>query len=245
MVVCTFRPFFFNTEPPTEYSQKKVSKNKGFLNSVFQPPKRDKLNLTPKNKIMKINPFIAIDLETTDLDPTVGEIVEIGAVYVNEDLSIRGEFQAYVKPSTEYRNPRAMEVNGISEEALKEAKLFTEVMVDFEKWRKEMTSESKTTFASWNVAFDSNFLKEQCKKFGVVCPIAYSPLDLKSMAVWELAKRDIRFYGGLSACMDQVGLSFEGKEHSALDDIKNSLRVVKYLYEKEKDQAEKSSQATQ
>ena len=47
---------------------------------------------------MKIQDFVVLDLETTGLSVKEDQILEIGAVKLNEQNAVLEEFQTYVKP---------------------------------------------------------------------------------------------------------------------------------------------------
>ncbi len=75
--------------------------------------------------------LVAIDIETTGLFPELGaEMIELGAVIVNEDLSMGATYKSFIKPSTEYRDAKAMSINLISEETLATAPALTDVMAE-------------------------------------------------------------------------------------------------------------------
>jgi len=57
--------------------------------------------------------FVVFDLETTGLDPSKHEIIEIGAIRVNRDSDQHESFQALVKPAGKVPK-RITELTGIS-----------------------------------------------------------------------------------------------------------------------------------
>ena len=64
--------------------------------------------------------LICIDIETTDLNPDIGSVIQIGAVKVNSAFKhIRYDnFVTYIKPLTKHRALGAMKCNKISEDTL-------------------------------------------------------------------------------------------------------------------------------
>lgn len=177
--------------------------------------------------------LVAIDLETTDSDPKKGDIIQIGAVIVNEDLSLGETFNSYLKPYSDYRNPQAMAVNGISEETLDNAPFGDGVLQGFEEFAEQ--AGRRPILAAWGAYFDVPFLEAYYEKIGRTYPFSFKSFDLKSVAIWEASKGDVaqettyRRDGGLGAYVEGLGLEFEGKAHDALDDILMAVKVIQKL----------------
>lgn len=176
------------------------------------------------NKMKLPYKVVAIDLETTGLDKDVASIVELGAVVVNEDLTIAREFRSYIKPLDSFRTEKAMEVNGITEEMLASAPTLEEVLMKFDRF-----SAGVRNLGAWGTYFDVQFLKAQYKKIDRQYPYDWRDFDLKTVAMWELGKREMATMKGVEACLKKLGLEFIGDAHSALDDIKNSVRILQHF----------------
>ncbi len=172
------------------------------------------------------NKYIAIDIETTDADYRKGDIIQIGAVVVNEDLSIGERFSTYIKPTSDFRNPEAMNVNKISEEILANAMDAEEALSCFESFALDV--EKRPLLAAWGAYFDVVFLKEFYRKIGRKYPFSYRCLDLKTIAIWEAAKMEDSVSGGVSAFLEKNGLIFEGTTHDGLDDIVNTMKIIQF-----------------
>ena len=81
-------------------------------------------NQPPINKKPRLVPF-----------PLVGEIIEIGAVKLDEGLSERDRFKQYIKPVFYRRmQPYVKKITGISEKTIKDALPFKAVIDDFFAW---------------------------------------------------------------------------------------------------------------
>lgn len=171
--------------------------------------------------------IIALDLETTDSDARIGDIIQIGAVIVNEDLSLGETFMSYVKPFTDHRNPKAMECNQISEETLQNAPHADIVFDHFRKFCQQV--DERPILASWGAYFDISFLKETYRRMNYEWCFSYRSIDLKTIAIWELAKRDDSMSGGVQKFLHKLGLEFEGTPHDGLDDIINTMRIIQKL----------------
>lgn len=170
--------------------------------------------------------LVAIDIETTDSNSKTGSIIQLAAVVVNKDFELvqAREFNTFVKPLDFYRNPKAMAVNQISEENLVNAPLLSEVLVMFESF-----CDKDNILSSWGAYFDIPFLKTQYDKIYRKFPFSHRSFDLKSVAIWELAKREVPVTSGVSRFLEMIGKEFKGQQHNALDDIKNSVEILKHL----------------
>jgi DNA polymerase III epsilon subunit-like protein len=175
-----------------------------------------------------ILPFrlVCIDIETTDVSSKLGSIIQLSAVVVDNNFEpIRTrEFNEYIKPLDSYRSCKAMEVNQISEETLKTALTLHEALILFESF-----CEKENILASWGAYFDIPFLKAQYEKINKKWPFSHRTFDLKTVAIWELAKRDIQMTGGVKKILNALNKEFVGIQHDSLDDIKNAVEILRYL----------------
>lgn len=95
--------------------------------------------------------YIALDIETTSLDPEKGEVLEIGAVRFNEE-KVLDEWETLVNPQEKI--PTIIKaITGITEQDIKEAPTLEEVK---EKIRGFV---SKEPIVGHNIYFDLDFLK--------------------------------------------------------------------------------------
>lgn len=178
------------------------------------------------------NKYIAIDIETTDTDSAKGDIIQIGAVSINEECAIIGDFSTYIKPMSEHRNQKAMAVNEISEAMLFDAPRLDHVLTMFEDWSFQIGP--RPILAAWGSYFDIPFLEAMYARIGRRYPFSYKNLDLKTIAIWEAAKSDVDISAlpkgsGVVGFLDMLGLEFQGYQHDALDDIKNTMRIIQTL----------------
>lgn len=167
---------------------------------------------------------VAIDLETNSTDKNIGSILELGAVIMKEDLTIAREFKAYVKPLDSYWSAEAEKVNGLTREFIdKNGKPLAEVLMEFERW-----TAGERILGAWGTYFDVQFLRAQYEKIKRPYPFEWRDFDLKTVAMWELGKRGKATMRGVEHALKQLGLTFEGEAHSALDDIKNCVRILQH-----------------
>ena len=106
--------------------------------------------------------FIVFDLETTGLDPTRHEIVEIGAILVNRDSDVHETFQSLVKPLN--RIPEKItQMTGISQNMVDhEGEPLGTVLRDFAAFIEAFP------LVSFNAEFDMAFLRKAAKQHDVV-----------------------------------------------------------------------------
>lgn len=170
--------------------------------------------------------LICIDIETTDPNPKLGSIIQLSAVAVDKkfDFIHTREFNEYIKPLDTYRNSKAMEVNKISEETLKNAMILPEALELFESF-----CEEDRVLAAWGAYFDIPFLRAQYEKIYRKWLFHYRTFDLKSIAIWEMAKKNQQISSGVSKFLNALDKEFIGIPHNAIDDIKNSVNILRYL----------------
>lgn len=102
--------------------------------------------------------FVAIDIETTGIDPAVNEIIFLSAVHiVNSEVTER--FESFVKPC--YPISDSIEkLTGITNEMVASAPTLQEVMERFSTWHAE------EPLVMYNEEFDLKFLKSAYFKTG-------------------------------------------------------------------------------
>lgn len=94
--------------------------------------------------------YTAIDIETTGLDPSYDEIIEIGAIKVRNN-KITNKFSSLVKPESEI-SEFIEELTGITNEMLSTAPEIENVLPDFVEFI------NNDTLLGHNIHFDINFL---------------------------------------------------------------------------------------
>ena len=101
--------------------------------------------------------LVITDLETTGLDPLIHEVIDIGAVRVDQaTLEIEATFSAKIQPlHIELASPIALEVNGYTPEAWKHA------VNQSDGWRYDSSAFARqSVFASYSTRFDWGFTNE-------------------------------------------------------------------------------------
>lgn len=173
---------------------------------------------------------IVLDLEFTPIrDPDLqavarSEILEIGAVKLNEQNAVLEEFQTYVKPQYSRVLPRVTVLTGITEETVATAPSYAEAMANFTDW---IGSDCRSRFYTWsnsdqNVILNEADLKEQ------------SLHDMFYTHWVDLQRLHQRMYGftrqmNLTNALGSMQIYFEGTEHGALADARNTAKILKRL----------------
>ena len=108
---------------------------------------------------------VVLDIETTGLEYNLGhKVIEIACIELSNFLPTGEAYQTYINPERE-SSSSAKEQHGISDDFLKDKKLFKEVIPDFLKFIK-----NSPIVAHNGAAFDIPFLNYELKsnKFDVI-----------------------------------------------------------------------------
>ena len=106
--------------------------------------------LKGKSLIEFPNKYIAFDIETTGLDPMYDEIIEIGAIKIENGKEIE-TFSTLIKPEYEI-NDFITELTGITNEMVQNAPKINEVLTRFMDFIKD------SIILGHNINFDINFI---------------------------------------------------------------------------------------
>ncbi len=102
---------------------------------------------------------IVLDTETTGLDPSKNRIVEIACVELLNHVPTGRAFHKYVNPEMEI-SAEAAAVHGITNEKVKDAPVFGEIVAEF----LEFAGEAK--FVIHNAEFDMGFINAELGRLG-------------------------------------------------------------------------------
>lgn len=168
--------------------------------------------------------YIVLDLEATcDKDRRIeNEIIEIGAVKVNERGEIVDTFNMFVKPIL---NPQltdfCKELTHISQEDVDNAPYFNEVIMDFITWLG-----SDYYLCSWGF-YDKKQFEKDCLLHKVNRNWIKNHISLKHQ--YSQIKQMKKFLG-LGTALKKEKIEFEGTPHRGIDDAKNIAKIfIKYL----------------
>lgn len=178
--------------------------------------------------------FVILDLEwngtySRRLKGFMNEIIEFGAVKVNEDLKILDTFSALVRPQVGKKlSGKIKSLTNLTNEELASGLQFMQVISRFTKWM------GKAVLMTWGTS-DILALTENCKYFcgNERIPFLKKYVNLQSYCEDRL-HYDVNKRMGLSTSAQLLGIDEQSFEHHrALDDSLLSLRCLQALYEKE------------
>ena len=171
--------------------------------------------------------YIIFDLEATcekDDKNFRNEIIEIGAVKINEKLEIVDEFCSFIKPIL---NPKltdfCKELTTISQEDMDGADGFKEVLNRFINW----VGEEEYILCSWGF-YDKSQFKKDCELHNISTSWLKNHISLKHQHGKKIM--GIEKGVGMERALNKAGLKLHGIHHRGIDDAKNIAQIfVKYF----------------
>ena len=178
-------------------------------------------NLRPakgKSLIESPSSFVVFDIETTGLDSLENEIIEIGAIKV-EDGKIKDTFNHLIKPSHPI-NSFITDLTGITNEMVENKESIEEVLDKFIKFI------GNDILVGHNVNFDINFIYDHAEKYNnhILDNDFVDTLRLARQLIPELP------HHRLSDLADYYNIDKTG-HHRALKDVEMTLEVYNHLQE--------------
>lgn len=181
--------------------------------SVVKPTSKNSKRVPLEELTFLPQQFVIYDLETTGLDPTRHEIIEIGAIRVNRDSDTHHTFKTLVIPSGRVSS-RITQLTGITSEMIKnEGRPLKEALKGFLEFVGDLP------LIAYNSDFDRSFLRASCRRAdsGPItnthwCALAMTRQAWPGRSSYRLS--DLARDGGLAA-----------QSHRALDDCHITLQV--------------------
>ena len=157
------------------------------------------------------------------------EIIEIGAVKLDDKLNIIDGFKKYVRPVINPMGERYVELTGITDEMLVDAQLFADVMDEFIAWCGE-----NYTIYSWGsmdrTQVNNEIKLKQYKNPGIKYMMKnWVDFQAKFSKILGILK-----HVSLKDAINYTGCEFEGNLHDAYWDAKNTASVFKIAQNEEK-----------
>ncbi|XP_039544017.1 3'-5' exoribonuclease 1 isoform X2 [Pimephales promelas] len=160
------------------------------------------------------------------------EIIEFPIVLIDtRKLEIVDSFQEYVKPVV---NPKLSEfcvkLTGISQKMVDDANTFNQVLQRAVSWlqEKELGTKYKYTFltdGSWDMG---KFLRTQCKLSQIRFPqFARKWINIRKSYgnFYKVARTQTK----LICMLENLGMQYDGRPHSGLDDSRNIARIAIHM----------------
>ncbi len=173
---------------------------------------------------------IVLDLEFTPVrDPDLqlvasNEILEIGAVKLNEANEVLDEFQTYVKPQYSTIPTFITNITGINDHTVAAAPDYAAAMGQFSQW---IGQGEPSRFYTWSDSDRRVILHEADLKEQVLDEMYYTH--------WvDLQRIHQRIYGfsrpmNLTSALGSMRIYFVGTEHGALADARNTAKILQSL----------------
>jgi len=154
-------------------------------------------------------PFVVLDTETTGFRSD-DEVVQVSVVSHSGDVWLN----TYVRP-TKQMDAKAAEVNGISEDVLRCAPVFSEVFPEIRK-----AVEGRVVVA-YNASFDSRMLQQTCTRYNL--PVIKSEWACAMLAFCEASGNSK--WAKLSEACETAGIEVVNA-HDALGDVNMTLGLI-------------------
>ena len=176
---------------------------------------------------MTPNALLIIDFEATcdshgRLPTAEMEIIEIGAVLLNADDQVAGQFQCFVKPVLNpVLTPFCTALTGIEQHDVDSADPFPTAAHALSDWLRLDVPVSPARWVSWG-DYDRKQLNRDCERHQLANPLPLLHRNVKTAFA--------SVHGGqgwaLSNAVAHADLAFEGTLHRGLDDALNISRLL-------------------
>lgn len=175
--------------------------------------------------------FIIFDLEATCWEgrpPNMTqEIIEIGAVKLNQYGEVLGTFTKFIKPVLHpYLTLFCQQLTSIQQSDVDKASTFPNVIEYFQDWAD--VYDDDYLLCSWG-SFDRKMIIQDCKLHHLDYDWAEQHINVKQQ-YYEI--RRLRKPRGLKASVEAEGFEFTGQHHRGIDDARNLAKLFsKFLDE--------------
>ncbi|MBQ4283610.1 MAG: 3'-5' exoribonuclease [Lachnospira sp.] len=164
-----------------------------------------------------IKDYVALDVETTGLNPSEDRIIEIGMVKVIDGV-IADEYTTLINPQA-FISERITSLTGITQAMVSDKPVMSEVIGDI------MTFIGELPILGHNVVFDYGFIKKAAINNGY-------QFEKKGIDTLKLARRLLPEvpHKTLAFLCEHFGID-AGNSHRALDDTYSAIRLFEKMYE--------------
>jgi len=172
--------------------------------------------------------FVIVDLESTcweDVRASVEqkEIIEIGAVLLDDSLAPVREFGRFVRPVADPKlSPFCTQLTSITQDDVDGADVFPVVFHQFLDW----IGDDPYRLGSWG-AYDLHQFEADCARHGMALPEAFRDhANVKA----DFATRFDTKRCGMAAALQQAGIPLTGTHHRGIDDARNIAKLAARIY---------------
>ncbi|TAF63859.1 MAG: 3'-5' exonuclease [Cytophagales bacterium] len=176
--------------------------------------------------------YIILDLEATcwegkSLTKRPNEIIEIGAICVDEQKQILGEFVTFVKP---LKNPIlsdfCTQLTSINQTMVDTAPYFPEALAHFQQWIQSFDIEY--WLCSWGF-YDRTQFKQDCLLHQLPTEWLQNHISLKHQYT-TIAQ--LHRHIGMKGALQNENIPLEGTHHRGIDDARNINKIfLKYFHQ--------------
>lgn len=165
-----------------------------------------------------IKSYIAIDLETTGINPQEERIIEIGAIKVIDGKEC-GEYKTFINPGRKIP-ARITEITGIDDSMVCDAPRFEDIFDEFQEFIEELP------LLGHNVIFDYSFIKCAAATLGKTFEKeGIDTLKLARKLLPDVESKKLEFLCGYFDINP-------GSSHRAFDDARSARILYEKLYER-------------
>jgi len=186
-------------------------------------------------------PYLVFDLEMSGPEPGYHEIIQIGAVLLNDNWVELGTFESNVYPENEEAfTSSAEKIHGLSFDDLQDAPMIYEVIENFEKWIRKLLKKPggdlrDVICCGQSVIYDINFLKYAYTAENMEWPFSNKLIDLHTIAyftfgILEANGKTVPRSLSLGSLAGYFGLSREEGTHNALEDAKLTMACLQKFF---------------
>lgn len=180
---------------------------------------------------------IVVDLEMNPVDrenqevrkKLSGEIIEIGAVCLDDNFRQEGEFQCYVAPEYGTIKKHITELTGITQETVEGKEHFCQAFRSFVDW----VGDDEAKIYSWSMS-DIKQLRKECRL--KMQEFDTSWLDSRWVDLQQAFDDRLGLHNslGLKHALGSMNRDFEGTAHTALADAINTSAILALMQDDQK-----------
>ncbi len=167
--------------------------------------------------------YIILDLEATcwqKRDGRKNEIIEIGAVCIDEHKNTLAEFARFVRPQKHpILSDFCKELTTITQAEVDRAATFPNVLKEFQTWIKRFGNDY--FLCSWGF-YDRNQLMNDCQLHGLPTDWLSNHISLKHQ--YAVIKKPYKLMG-MKGALRNENIKLEGTHHRGIDDARNIAKI--------------------